>query len=136
MATSKSFLAKEWEKNSDDAKRVLFQKTNKWHAARGILLTESGLWDLQHHEREKALYTERKLGNQDQWKEERAESLISEHFVTEPENDQDDWMFVLTPLKITAKDYCATKRSYRYQRKGPSSKKLKLEKKTKKHSLK
>ena len=33
-------------------------------------------------------------------------------------------MFVLTPLKITAKDYCATKGSYRYQRKGPSSKKL------------
>ena len=48
-------------------------------------------------------------------------------------------MFVLTPLKITAKDYCATKGSYRYQRKGPSSKKLtgKLKKETtKKHLLK
>lgn len=43
------------EKNSDDAKRVLFQKSNKWHPARGILLTESGLWDLKRHEREKAL---------------------------------------------------------------------------------
>lgn len=80
MATSKSFLAKEWKKNSDDAKRVLSQKSNKLHAARGILLTQSGLGDLQHHEREKALYTKRKLGNQDQWKEERAESLISKHF--------------------------------------------------------
>ena len=46
-------------------------------------------------------------------------------------------MFVLTPLKITAKDYCATKGSYWYQRKGASSKKLKLKKKTtKKHLLK
>lgn len=79
MATSKSFLAKEWKK-TDDAKRILSQKSNKLHAARGILLTQSGLGDLQHHEREKALYTKRKLGNQDQWKEERAESLISKHF--------------------------------------------------------
>ena len=90
MATSKSFLAKEWKKNSDDAKRVLFQKSNEWHAARGILLTESGLWDLQHHESEKVLYTKRKLENQDQWKEERVESLISNHFGTEPENDRAD----------------------------------------------
>jgi len=54
------------EKKGNDAKKVLFQKSNKWHAARGILLTESGLWDLHHHEREKALYTKRKLRNQDQ----------------------------------------------------------------------
>lgn len=70
------FIKKPWQlqkvfwprngKNSDDAKRVLFQKSIEWHAARGILLTESGLWDLQHHESEKALYTKRKLGNQDQ----------------------------------------------------------------------
>lgn len=39
-------------------------------------------------------------------------------------------MFVLTPLKITAKDYCATKGSFLYERKGPSSEKLKLKKTT------
>lgn len=62
----KKFSGQGVEKNSDDAKRVLFQKSIEWHAARGILLTESGLWDLQHHESEKALYTKRKLANQDQ----------------------------------------------------------------------
>jgi len=55
------------EKNNDDAKRVMFHRSNKWDAARDILLTESRQWVLQHHERQKGTYTKRKL---DYWETE------------------------------------------------------------------
>ncbi|KAJ7394544.1 hypothetical protein OS493_000359 [Desmophyllum pertusum] len=45
------------EKNNDDAKRILFQKSNKWDSAKDILCTESRQWDLKHHEHEKGTYT-------------------------------------------------------------------------------
>lgn len=91
MAASKIFQVKEWKKNNDDAKRVMFHKSNKWDAARDILLTESRQWDLQQHERQKGTYTKRKL---DYWetgisakrKEQRA-SLAS---TSATEHDQDD----------------------------------------------
>lgn len=41
----KMFSGQGVEKNNDDAKRVLFHKSNKWDAARDIL-TESRQWDL------------------------------------------------------------------------------------------
>ena len=49
----KTFSGQGVEKNNDDFKRVMFLKSNKWDAARDILQTESGKWDLQHHERQK-----------------------------------------------------------------------------------
>ena len=48
------------EKNNDDAKRIMFQKSNKWNSAKDILLTESRQWDLKHHARVKGTYTKRK----------------------------------------------------------------------------
>lgn len=47
------------EKNNDDAKRVLFQKSNKWDAAKDILFVESRQWDLKEHQRNKGTYTKR-----------------------------------------------------------------------------
>ena len=61
MAASKNSLGKVWKKNNDEAKRVLFNKSNKWDAAKDILCTESRQWDLKHHERMKSQYTKRKL---------------------------------------------------------------------------
>ena len=57
----KKFTGQGVEKNNDDAKRIFFQKSNKWDAAKDILCTESRQWDLKQHEREKATYTKRKL---------------------------------------------------------------------------
>ena len=53
MAAScfKKFSGQGVEKNNDDAKRILFQKSNKWEAAKDILNTESRRWELRHHER-------------------------------------------------------------------------------------
>lgn len=53
----KKFSGQGVEENNDDAKRILFKKSNKWEAAKDILNTESRQWELQHHEREKATYT-------------------------------------------------------------------------------
>ncbi|CAB3977587.1 Hypothetical predicted protein [Paramuricea clavata] len=44
------------EKNNDDAKRILFQKSNKWDSAKDILFMESRQWDLGEHERKKGNY--------------------------------------------------------------------------------
>ena len=57
----KNFSGQGVEKNNDDAKRIMFHKSNKWDAARDIISTESRQWDLRHHEREKGQYTKRKL---------------------------------------------------------------------------
>ena len=57
----KKFSGQGVEKNNDDAKRILFQKSNKWEAAKDILNTESRQWDLRHCEREKAIYTKRNV---------------------------------------------------------------------------
>ena len=57
----KKFTGQGVEKNNDDAKRIFFQNSNKWDAAKDILLTESRQWDLRHHEREKGTYVKRKL---------------------------------------------------------------------------
>jgi hypothetical protein len=47
------------EKNNDDAKRILFQKSNQWDAAKDILFMENRQWDLKKHERNKGNYTKR-----------------------------------------------------------------------------
>ncbi|EDO31028.1 predicted protein [Nematostella vectensis] len=52
------------EKNNDDAKRIYFQKSNKWDAAKDILLLESRQKSLEHHEREKRKYVKR---NEEWW---------------------------------------------------------------------
>ena len=56
----KKFSGQGVEKNND-AKRILFQKSNKWEAAKDILNTESRRWELRHHEREKVTYTKRNV---------------------------------------------------------------------------
>ena len=57
----KKFTGQGVEKSNDDAKRIFFQKSNKWDAAKDILCTESSQWDLKQHEREKATSTKGKL---------------------------------------------------------------------------
>jgi len=52
------------EKNNDDAKRIYYQKSNKWDAAHDILLLEARQKKLEHYEREKRKYTKR---NTDWW---------------------------------------------------------------------
>ena len=57
----KKFTGQGVEKYNDEAKRVLFNKSNKWDAAKDILYTESRQWDLKHHERMKGQCSKRKL---------------------------------------------------------------------------
>ena len=54
------------KKNNDDAKRIFFQKSNKWDAARDVLLLESRQLALQSNDREKRKYTKTK---DDYWDE-------------------------------------------------------------------
>jgi hypothetical protein len=58
----KRFTGQGVEKNNDDAKRILFHKSNKWDAAKDILYMENRQWDLKHCERVKRPY--RKINNQ------------------------------------------------------------------------
>lgn len=55
----KRFTGQGVEKNNDDAKRVLFHKSNKWDTAKDIMYLESRQWDLRHCEREKRTYRKR-----------------------------------------------------------------------------
>ena len=48
------------EKNNDDAKKLYFQKSNKWDATRDVLLLESRQYALKHKERKKRRYTKQK----------------------------------------------------------------------------
>lgn len=52
----KQFTGQGVEKNNDDAKRVFFQKSNKWDAARDVLQLEARQQALHHCEREKRKY--------------------------------------------------------------------------------
>jgi hypothetical protein len=60
----KKFTGQGVEKNNDDAKRILFQKSNKWDSAKDILFMESRQWDLREHERKKGNYIKR---NHEYW---------------------------------------------------------------------
>jgi len=55
----KKFTSQGVEKSNDEAKRVLFNMSNKWDAAKDILSTESREWDFKHHERMKGQYTKK-----------------------------------------------------------------------------
>lgn len=55
----KRFTGQGAEKNNDNAKRILFQKSNKWDAVKDILFMENRQWDLKKHERDKGNYTKR-----------------------------------------------------------------------------
>lgn len=56
----KQFTGQGIEKNNDDAKKIYFQKSNKWDAARDVLLLEHRQETLKHCEREKRQYCKRK----------------------------------------------------------------------------
>ena len=60
----KKFTGQGVEKNNDDAKRILFKKSNKWDAAKDILFMEGRQWDLREHERKKGNYIKR---NHEYW---------------------------------------------------------------------
>lgn len=64
FSTMKQFTGQGVEKNNDDAKRVFFQKSNKWDAARDVLQSESRQIALQSYEREKRRYAKQ---NKDYW---------------------------------------------------------------------
>lgn len=52
----KQFTGQGVEKNNDDAKKVFFQKSNKWDAERDVLLHESRQIALKHNEHNKRRY--------------------------------------------------------------------------------
>lgn len=52
----KRFTGQAVEKNNDDAKRIFFQKSNKWDSARDVLQLEGRQQALHHCEREKRNY--------------------------------------------------------------------------------
>lgn len=56
----RQFTGQGIEKNNDDAKKIYFQKSNKWDAAQDVLLLEHRQEALKHCEREKRQYTKRK----------------------------------------------------------------------------
>ena len=60
FSTMKQFIGQGVEQNNDDAKRIFFQKSNKWDAARDVLLLESRQLALQSNDREKRKYTKTK----------------------------------------------------------------------------
>ena len=92
----KKFTGQGVEKNNDDAKRVLFHKSNKWDAAKDIICTESRQWNLRHHERSKGRYTKRKL---EYWNHGIAETRKQKrsHLQASPEATHDDEIPVPTP---------------------------------------
>ena len=56
----KMFTGKGVEKNNDDAKKLYFQKSNKWDATQEVLQLEARQYALRHQEREKRTYIKRK----------------------------------------------------------------------------
>ena len=52
----KQFTGQGVEKNNDNAKKIFYQKSNKWDAARDVLLHESRQLALKHNERNKRRY--------------------------------------------------------------------------------
>ena len=60
----KQFTGQGVEKNSDDAKRIFFQKSNKWDAAKDALRLEMQQQALHHCEREKRKYEKQ---NNEHW---------------------------------------------------------------------
>lgn len=63
----KQFTGQGVEKNNSDAKRVYFQRSNKWDGARDVLLLEARQMALQHVERTKRKYDK---CNDEYWEEE------------------------------------------------------------------
>ena len=60
----KKFTSQGVEKNNNDAKRALFQKSNKWDSVKDILFLEGRQWELRKRERKKFTYTKK---NSDDW---------------------------------------------------------------------
>lgn len=60
----KQFTGQGVEKNNDDAKRIFYQKSNKWDAARDVMLHEHRQIALKHCERRKRSYDKQ---NNDYW---------------------------------------------------------------------
>ena len=67
----KMFTGQGVEKNKDDAKKLYFQKSNKWDATRDVLQLEARQYALRGQEREKRKYTKRKT---DYWETEISET--------------------------------------------------------------
>ena len=57
----KKFTRQGVEQNNDEAKKIMFQKSNKWDAAKDAILTENRQWNLKHYEHVKETYTKQKL---------------------------------------------------------------------------
>ena len=85
----KKFTGQGVEKNNNDAKRALFQKSNKSDSAKDILFLESRQWELKQHERKKSAYTKR---NTDYWDAEiinqRKKRKVLYTAPTHPEEDE------------------------------------------------
>ncbi|RMX58530.1 hypothetical protein pdam_00023466, partial [Pocillopora damicornis] len=71
--TFKQFTGQGVEKNSDDAKRIFFQKSIKWDAAKDALQLEVQQQALHHCEREKRKYDKQ---NNEHWDSGIVESLL------------------------------------------------------------
>lgn len=92
----KKFSGQGVEKNNDDAKRILFQKSNKWEAAKDILNTESRQWELRHHEREKATYKKR---NVEYWEAGISQKRKEQRLMSAPSSSLDEEMCEESPTE-------------------------------------
>ena len=81
----KKFSGQGVEKNNDDAKRMLFHKSNKWDGAKDILCVESRQWELRDCEREKGIYIKRKL---EYWEEDISKIRKERRLLSEVSNSQ------------------------------------------------
>lgn len=106
----------------------MFRKSNKWDSTKDILLTECRQWDLKERERQKNVYTKRKL---EYWskeinksrKERRILSDISNShvFIAEPEEEIDTHVNNSHDYeKFTMKELIALIKEKGLQRKGLS----------------
>lgn len=89
----KRFTGQGVVKNNNDANRVLFQKSNKWDAAKDIRFMESRQWELKKHEREEGTYAKR---NGEYWDVEtsrvrkKRRSIDEAHILQEADDDTAD----------------------------------------------
>ncbi len=79
----KQFTGQGVEKNNDDAKRIFYQKSNKWDGARDVLSHEHRQLALKHHEmkgqKESILNKMMSIGALELWKAERKEFILATH---------------------------------------------------------
>ena len=91
------------ENNNDDARRIMFHKSNKYDAPKVILSTESRQWDLWHHQCKKGDNTQNEnlSTRKVEPKKERAACCISKYFFGKDNDELCDEIPTLDYKKMT-----------------------------------